>query len=67
MVNQYLMGGDLMATKSILKDINIKNKELAKRFIDALDHSQNKSVKIVQFNKSCKDVTGDNIKKIFGA
>lgn len=56
-----------MATKSILKNITIKDKALGCAFVSALENAQKKGCKTVTFKKSCTTVKGENIKKIFGA
>lgn len=54
-----------MATKSILKDVNIKDKRLAHTFVEALEQAENSKYKPVQLTKSCKELTGDKIKQFF--
>jgi len=55
-----------MATKSILKDVKIKDKQLAHTFIAALDQAENSKYKTVQITRECKELTGDKIKEFFG-
>lgn len=55
-----------MATKSILKNVDIKDKKLARSFIYALEKSQEKKVSDVQLSRKCAEVTGDDIKRLFG-
>lgn len=55
-----------MATKSILKDIKIKDKQLAHAFIDALEQAESSKYKPTQVTRECKELTGDNIKDFFG-
>ena len=55
-----------MATKSFLKNIVIKDKKSATKFIDALEKAENKKVKKVKINKLSENVTdGEQIRKIF--
>lgn len=54
-----------MATKSILKNVNIKDKRLAHTFVEALEQAENTKYKPVQLSKNCKELTGDNIKQFF--
>lgn len=54
-----------MATKSIYKNINLKNKIQVKELIFALEKSINKQAKKVQISKSVKEIKDNNIKKIF--
>ena len=55
-----------MATKSFLKNIVIKDRKSAERFISALENAENKKSKKVKINKMVEDVTdSERIKKIF--
>lgn len=55
-----------MATKSFLKNIVIKDKKSAERFINALENAENKKAKKVKINKMVEDVTdSERIRKIF--
>lgn len=55
-----------MATKSFLKNIVIKDKKSATKFIDALEKAENKKVKKVKINKLSENVTdSEQIRKIF--
>lgn len=55
-----------MATKSFLREIIIKNKKSAEKFIDALENAENKKAKKVKINKKVQDVTDcEQIRKIF--
>lgn len=55
-----------MATKSILKDIKIRDKQLAHTFVEAFEQAQNSKYKSVQLTRECKELTGDKIKEFFG-
>ncbi|MDD3268468.1 MAG: hypothetical protein PHX14_04040 [Syntrophomonadaceae bacterium] len=55
-----------MATKSIYKNVVIKNKQLSKNLASALENSQNKSSKHIQLSKSCSEVKKGQIKTILG-
>lgn len=55
-----------MATKSILKDVKIRDKQLAHTFITALDQAENSKYKPTQITRECKELTGDKIKDFFG-
>lgn len=55
-----------MATKSILKNINIKGKRMGRNFISALETSQNKPGKKVVVGKSCSVLKKEQIKSLFG-
>lgn len=55
-----------MATKSFLREIIIKNKKSAEKFIDALENAENKKAEKVKINKMVQDVTDcEQIRKIF--
>jgi hypothetical protein len=56
-----------MATKSILKNINIEDKKSGQSFISALENSQKKSCKEVVITKACSNIKRDKIKSMFGA
>lgn len=55
-----------MATKSILKDIKIKDKQLAHTFVTALSQAENSKYKPSQLTRECRELTGDKIKEFFG-
>ena len=54
-----------MATKSILKDVNIKDRRLAHTFIDALDAAKKKKYEAAQISRKCTELSGDKIKGFF--
>ena len=54
-----------MATKSFLKNINIKNKKDSYSFIVALEKANSKKGKSVTISKSCSDATPDEIAAMF--
>lgn len=55
-----------MATKSFFKNIVIKDKKSAERFINALERAENKKCKKVKIDKMVENVTNsDQIRKIF--
>ena len=51
-----------MATKSILKNININDKKLAHTFVESLCNAKYEPTKL---SRECKDVTKDKIKEFF--
>lgn len=63
----YREEGSHMATKSILKNININKKRLGRNFVSALENAENKSSKEVIISKSCTALKRDQIKSVFGA
>lgn len=52
-----------MATKSFLKNITIKNKKDAERFLQALENAENKQAKIVKFDKRVEEIKDSKIIK----
>lgn len=54
-----------MATKSILKNINIEDKRLARTFVEALSKAENTKYKSAQLTRECEEITGDKIKEFF--
>jgi len=55
-----------MATKSILKNINITDTRMAKGLISALENAENKSSKPVTLKKGLEEVKGVKIKTLLG-
>ena len=55
-----------MATKSITKDINIKDKKSANALINALEKGAAKNTPEVKYARPCIDVKRDQIKSLFG-
>lgn len=54
-----------MATKSILKTINIRDNKTARNFIDALEKAKKNPMKSAQYTKKCTEIRGDKIKEFF--
>ena len=55
-----------MATKSILKNVDIKDKKLGKSLVIALEHAADKRSKSVQLSRTYEDVRGDKLRSILG-
>lgn len=55
-----------MATKSILKDININEKHMGRNFVSALENAKDKSCKEVILTKTYNTIRRDQIKSLFG-
>ncbi|MEA1959965.1 MAG: hypothetical protein U9N81_01515 [Bacillota bacterium] len=55
-----------MATKSIYKNVVIKDKRLSKNLLSALENAQNKGSKDVQLSKSYREIKKSQIKELFG-
>ena len=58
--------GDIVATKSILKTVDIKNPKLGKSMIQALENASGKQAQDIQLSRTYEDVKGDKIRRIFG-
>jgi len=56
----------LMATKSILKSVVLKDRKSANLLINALTNAKNKSSKKFTFSRAVRTADDDLIKKIFG-
>ena len=55
-----------MATKSMLKNVDIKDKRLARTFVEALENAGAKKYTSVQLSRECTEITVDKIKEFFG-
>lgn len=55
-----------MATRSILTNVDIRDKGLSKKLVLALEHAQGKKKKDVTISRTHEDVSKENIKKVFG-
>lgn len=54
-----------MATSSILKQVNIKDKRAGRTFVNALAESKRKKGMKVKMSKPYREITGDSIKELF--
>lgn len=54
-----------VATKSICKDIRIKNRGLVRGLVSALENAKGKSSKDVELKKMVEEVKAEDIKKYF--
>ena len=59
------MRGDFMATRSILKSVNINNKNVCKNFVNALERSEKRSCRNKAAVVECREVKGSEIKDLF--
>lgn len=55
-----------MATKSMLKSINVRDKYFGRNLISALENAEKKKSKSVILSKSVKTIQKDKIKSLFG-
>ncbi len=53
-----------MATKSILKNVDIKDKKLGKSLVIALENAAKKQAKDVQLSRTYEDVKGYTLRNI---
>lgn len=53
-----------MATKSILKNVDIKDKKLGKQLVIALENASSKSSKQVTLSRTYQDIRGEKIKEV---
>ena len=54
-----------MDTKSILKNVNIRDKKLGRNFVNALEEAQSKKNTEIKLEKDFRNVTQDEIKDLF--
>ncbi len=54
-----------MATKSILKEVNIRNKHLGRKLVSALEHAKHKGSIEVKLSKPVNEVSREQIKELF--
>jgi hypothetical protein len=54
-----------MATKSIIKDVVIRDVNLVKKLICALEQAENKGRISVTYSKAVNDITRDQVKLLF--
>ena len=55
-----------MATKSILKDVSIKEPSLAHTFVKALESAERSKSEPVKISRECVELTRDKVKGFFG-
>jgi len=54
-----------MATKSILKDIVIRDKKAGEQFVLALEYAEKIKPREVVYSKQCNTISKDQIRSIF--
>lgn len=54
-----------MATKSILKNVTIRDKYLGRSFVEALENAKKKGRQSVELSKKCVEMTNEDIVKVF--
>ena len=55
-----------MATKSILKNVRIKDKRAAYALVKALENASKRPVKEVKLSRPCRELNDEEIREIFG-
>ena len=55
-----------MATKSILKDVSIKDPGLAHTFVNALENAKKLKSEPTKISRECVELTEDKVKGFFG-
>lgn len=55
-----------MATKSILKNINIKSRKTSTSLVNALENASKKKAKKIEYSRGIRVASSEDIKKIFG-
>lgn len=55
-----------MATKSILKNVDVKDRKMGKSLVVALEQAEKKHAKNVVISRTYSDIRGSRIKDIFG-
>lgn len=55
-----------MATKSFLKEINIKDPKVARNFAKALEKIESKETPTQSYSKNVKKLSRSQIRKVFG-
>lgn len=55
-----------MATKSFLKNVNLRSRSQCESFIKALERSQARKPQRIDMTNRTKDMNKDQIRKIFG-
>ncbi len=54
-----------MATKSILKDVTIRDRKLAHTFAEALESAKNTKYAAIQMSRRCVEIKGEENKEFF--
>jgi hypothetical protein len=54
-----------MATKSILKNIVVKDRKNLRSLVNALEKAESHATDLPPLTKPCRDVKGEEIKKLF--
>lgn len=60
------LGGEVMATSSIMRNVRIKDQKLVKNLVVALENAKETSDNKVQLKRPYNEMKPEDIKKIFG-
>lgn len=63
---QQRKGGAEMATKSVLKNVLIKNRRSAHALVRALENASGKQSQNVSMSRTCKELDKNDVQKMFG-
>lgn len=55
-----------MATKSILKSVNLKTPTEIEGFVTAMEQAEHKKAKTVVISRTCKEASVEDIRRLFG-
>jgi len=55
-----------MATKSMLKTVDIRTEKSARRLANALEHASGQSVKPVKYSRAVYTASAEDVRRIFG-
>lgn len=66
-VGKLKKGCDCVATKSVLKNVDIKTRESALALVNALENAKGKHAQQVSKTRTFSDASRDEIRKMFGA
>ena len=56
-----------MATKSVLKNIDVKTRESASALVNALENAKGKHAQHIEKTRTFSDASREEIRKMFGA
>ncbi len=56
---------NVMATKSILKTVKIRDSKLCRSFADAIEQAKLTKAPTVEYERKCNELNKENVKKFF--
>lgn len=60
-------GSDRVATKSVLKTVDVKSKDAALALVNALENAKGKHSQHIKTTRTFSDASREEIRKMFGA